>query len=96
MPDFPVGPNLSFKRRREHVRHKSGEGKRKNHEETSSPPSLTGKRKMVGIPILRYHVRSTTVSDTGEAQFDVSFNVRITLTFVLFSIFFFFTVSLSS
>ena len=94
MPDSPLGPNLSFKRRREHVRHKSGGGKRTNHKETSSPPSLTGKRKME-IPILSYHVRSTVVSDTGEAQFDVSFNVRITLTFVLFSILFFFTDSLS-
>lgn len=35
------------------------------------------------------------VSDAGEAQFDVLFNVRITLSFVLFSIFFFFTDLLS-
>lgn len=94
VPKFPLRPNLSFKRRQD-VRHKSWWGKRANHKETSSPSSLTGKRTMVEIPILRYPVRRTMVSDAGEAQFDVLFNVRITLSFVLFSIFFFFTDLLS-
>lgn len=95
VPEFPLRPGLSFKRRREHVRHKSCWGKRANHKETSSLPSLTRTHKMVEIPILRYLLRRTMVSDAGEGQPDVLFDVRITLSFVLFSTFFFFTDLLS-